>query len=350
MLIANALERTASELQRFVPARFAEDRKRVRRVHREVCRFRHPGLADQRPGQALWVMRVIEAESALDAQPFVVRRSVAAFHPDYAVVFDVVGELAAHAAIGADGRHGAIDRHEVGVMGGSERAGRAGLDALATGYTCRFAHWIAEIEDDLRMSATEGVADDVIDLLLAARADAACALYARIKVDRHGRMRNIGRRLRSRVEARLADAQHALPVRQLRIGPIDFGRHVGRQQLNDHPLRVQRPGAVACHLHRGDRTAAAGGSEYALAFDFDHAGAAIAVRPHTGLVAEAGDGNAGAVGHLDDRLVRQGGNVLAVEPERDALLLQCLRQWCIHGPVLSAGNRSTVMRAPAEST
>src|SRR5208282_1077721 len=127
----------------------------------------------------------------------------------------------AHAAVGADGRHGAIDGHEEGVMGGGKRTGRAGLDAFAAGDARRLAHRIAEVEDDPRMSTAECVADDVVNLFLAARADAACALYARIEVDRHGWMRKIGCRLRSRVEARLAHAEHALPVRQLRIGPID---------------------------------------------------------------------------------------------------------------------------------
>jgi len=52
---------------------------------------------------------------------------------------------------------------------------------------------------------------------------------------------------------------------------------------------------------------------------------------------------AGAVGRLDDRLVRERGNVLTVEAEGDPLLLQRLRQWCIHGVVLEHGALSVVM-------
>ena len=44
--------------------------------------LRHAGLADQRPRQALRVMRVVEAEAALDAQPVVIGRAVAALDAD----------------------------------------------------------------------------------------------------------------------------------------------------------------------------------------------------------------------------------------------------------------------------
>src|SRR5271157_4868819 len=100
--------------------------------------------------------------------------------------------------------------------------------------------------------------------------------------------------------------------------------------------------------------AAAGGwCQHALALYFHHAGAAIAVRPHAGLIAKARDGNAGAVGGLNDRLVRQRGNFFAVELEDDAFLLflrEGMRQRCIHGASLFPRGRATLIRAPAENT
>src|SRR5437867_13309199 len=107
------------------------------------------------------MMRVIEAEASLDAEPFVIGRSVAAVDPHDAVVLDVIRELTADAAVRANRRHLAIDRNEVCVVSGRESAGRAGLHALSTGDAGRFAHRVAEVENDLRMGAAERVPDDV---------------------------------------------------------------------------------------------------------------------------------------------------------------------------------------------
>ena len=63
MRIADALQRAAGERQRLLPCRFAEHRQRIGRVHDEIRRLRHAGLADQRLGEALPVMHVIEAVS-----------------------------------------------------------------------------------------------------------------------------------------------------------------------------------------------------------------------------------------------------------------------------------------------
>src|SRR5207253_8024880 len=117
--------------------------------HREVRRLVYPGFADQRLGQALRMMRVIEAEAPLDAEPFVVGRSIAALDSHDAVVLDVIGELAADAAVRTKRSHLAIDRDEVRVVSGRQSAGRAGLHALSAGHTGRLAHGIAQVENDL---------------------------------------------------------------------------------------------------------------------------------------------------------------------------------------------------------
>ena len=63
--------------------------------------FRHTLLADQGLGQPVGMVDIVEAETALDAEPVVVGGTVAAIDRDDAVVLDLVGQLAADAAIGA---------------------------------------------------------------------------------------------------------------------------------------------------------------------------------------------------------------------------------------------------------
>ena len=89
-LLADALQRTAGEIERLIPGRLAEHRQRIGGIHREVRRLVYPGFADQRLGQALRMMRVIEAEAPLDTEPFVVGRSIAALDPHDVVVGDVI--------------------------------------------------------------------------------------------------------------------------------------------------------------------------------------------------------------------------------------------------------------------
>ena len=104
--------------------------------------------------QALRVGDVVEAEAALDAEPVLVGRAVLAGDGDELVVLDLVGELAADAAIRAD----AVDL-AVGLAGEDvvlvdqrrrhQRAGRAGLHAFAAGDAGRGAHRVVEVEHDL---------------------------------------------------------------------------------------------------------------------------------------------------------------------------------------------------------
>jgi hypothetical protein len=59
----------------------------------------------------------------------------------------------------------------------------------------------------------------------------------------------VGERLRARREARLADAEQALPLRELRIGLVDALRHVGGEHLDDDLLRVHGARRDARHFH-----------------------------------------------------------------------------------------------------
>ena len=172
--------------------------QRIAGVEGVVDVLRYAVLADQRLGEPLRIVDVVEAETALDAETLVVRRAVLAADIEQLVVLDVVGELAADAAIGAHridlavGKAGA-DIVVVEQRRRHQRAGRAGLHAFPAGDAGRGAHGIVEIEHDLLAMAAAGHADDVVDLHFAAGADAEIALDAGVEIDRHGGVAAVGR-------------------------------------------------------------------------------------------------------------------------------------------------------------
>ena len=138
LLLADLQEALRRLVERLVPGRLAEMRPGIRRVDEFVRDFRHALLADHRLQDALRIVHVIEAEAALHAEPVLVRRTVLAVDVEQLVVLDIVGELAADAAIGANRIHllvGIFGADIVGVdeRGRHQRAGRAGLHAFAAG-------------------------------------------------------------------------------------------------------------------------------------------------------------------------------------------------------------------------
>ena len=191
VVVADAPQRAACQCQRLLPARLAEGFQRIGRIHRALGILGHALLADQRPREPLRVMDVVEAEAALHAQPVVIGRAVASFDAHDLVVLDVIRELAADAAIRAQRRYGAVGRREIRFLRRRERAGGTRLHAFAARDARRLAHRIVQVEHDLRVRAAQRETDDVVDLLLAARAHAARALDAGVEIDRHRRVRNI---------------------------------------------------------------------------------------------------------------------------------------------------------------
>ena len=99
--VADFLEAGGGAVERLFPGRLAEMRPRIRRIDELVRHLRHAVLADHRLQQALRIVHVVEAEAALHAKPVLVGRAVLAFDGDDLVVLDLVGELAADAAIRA---------------------------------------------------------------------------------------------------------------------------------------------------------------------------------------------------------------------------------------------------------
>ena len=179
--------------------------------------LRDPVLADQRLGQPVGVVGIVEAEASLDAEPVVVGRAILALDRDDMVVFDLVGQLAADAAIGANAVDFAVGRVGIDAVGidqgrRHQRAGRAGLHAFAAGDAGAAAHRIVEIEHDLFMMAARRHADHVVDLDLAAGAHAQIALDAGVELHRHRRMAAVGRRRGMQRKAAFFNAEPVGPL------------------------------------------------------------------------------------------------------------------------------------------
>ena len=104
----DAVEAAGGKVQRLLPGCLAEVGPGVRRVHLVLGVLGGVGQADQRLGEPVRVVDVVEAEAALDAEPVLVGRAVAALGIDDAVVLDLVGHLAADAAIRVQAVHLAV--------------------------------------------------------------------------------------------------------------------------------------------------------------------------------------------------------------------------------------------------
>ena len=315
--VANLAQPAACQIERLFPARFTEHARDVVRIHREVGRLGRVGPPDQRLGEALAMMDVVEPVASLDAEAALVGEAVAALDAQDLVVLDVIGELAADAAIRAHRVDGPVGHHFGDAACRGQRAGRTGLHAFAAGHTGALAHRIAQIEDDLRVMAAERVADDVVDLHFAAGAHAARALDAGIEVDGDGGMRHVGARRKARGEPRLADLERGGPLVELGVRAVGHRRHVGAQELEHQLLRVPGARTLGLDHHPGRGRAAARRRERAFAVDLHDARAAVAVGPHSVLVAKAGYRDAVAVGRLQNRFVGPRVDRAAVEQEID---------------------------------
>src|SRR3990172_3001799 len=117
-------------------------------------------------------MDIIESVASFDAQPAVVCRSIPPFHLEDAIVFDQIGELATHAAIGADGGDCLLWFDQTYLAGRHEGPGGAGLHAFPAAHAGAGAHRIVQIEDYRNVRATVGKTHDVVNLFFATGPDA----------------------------------------------------------------------------------------------------------------------------------------------------------------------------------
>ena len=339
---AQVEQTVGGDLDGLVPFGFAEMRPRIGRVDVEPFGGRVVA-ADQRLGQTVWMVDVVEPEAALDAEAVLVCRAVETVDELDLLVFDLERHLASHPAERADRGHLAVDVLAVAVLGVVEhggfhqRAGRAGLDAFAAGDAGRGAHRIVEIEDDLGVEATLRHADHVVDLDLAAGAHAEVAVDAGVEIDAHRDVAVVKQRDvigRAARKAAVGDALRVGHVPEMRGAIMGFGalRLVGDEHLHDHRAGLGRALALGLHHHAFGRLAHAGGREHPVAVDLDHAGAAIAVGAIAGrvLVAEMRDRRAFPFRHLPDRLVGARGDGPAVEAEGDGLRVEVEGDVLVH--------------------
>ncbi|OQC12950.1 MAG: hypothetical protein BWX79_01100 [Alphaproteobacteria bacterium ADurb.Bin100] len=183
--VAQGEELARREVQCLVPAGLAEDFAPVQVAVQVVGVLGHAGLADQWLRQARRVVRVIEAEAALDAEASVIGRAGAAVHRDDFFITHFVGDLAADAAEGANRVHRAVHLLRAAQRLGHQRTGGAGLHTLTASHAAAGTHGVGQVEHHLRVRAAKRQADDVVALRFAAGALTAVALDAGVEVDRH---------------------------------------------------------------------------------------------------------------------------------------------------------------------
>ena len=246
-------------------------------------------------------MDVVEAEAALDAQPVVIGRAVAPLGVEDLLVLDLIGDLAADAAIRAQRIDLAI-RH---TRRASAFASRSAPPASArrSGRPARIRRRRRRsIRPSGRRSRTRSsrraprYAMPITSLTCTSRQ----ARTHRSHWMQASRLTRIAGWLASacqrsrRGKAALGRRRSSRPSCQnFEVGIVRGGarRLVGDQQLHHHSLRLRprarSPSAPSCRRRR----ALAGGRQHALALDLHHAGAAIAVGPIAGLgrVAEMRD-------------------------------------------------------------
>ena len=330
----DALQAAGGALHRLFPGRLAEDGQRVDAAHVDVAGLRRIVAADQRLGQALRRHGVVEAEAALDAEPVLVGVAVATVDLDDPVVLDRDARLAADAAERAERVDDLVELLDDAGLAGlvhqrllEQRAGRAGLHALAAGDAGRQAHRVVHVEDGHHVAAALGHADHVVDLHFAAGAHAGAAGDAGVEVDGDGRVGDVELGVRVlagefRAETAVAGDSHRsgpVPEQRLVVRP-GFGRpHVAGQQFEHHLARLLGALGVGLDHHARRRLADAGGRQHALALDIHHAGAAIAVGAVAGQVdmAQMRDLRALALGDFPDGLAGLGRDRFSVEREFD---------------------------------
>src|SRR5262249_5037027 len=165
-------------------------------------------------------------------------------------------------------------------------------------------------------------ADHVVDLDLAAGADAQIALDAGVEIDRHGDVAAVGRRHRRRLALGEAAVLELLPLDDLpqlgvRIVRDLDGGLVGEPELGHHLARRLGAVGLGLDLHAGRRRADAARREHALALDLDHADAAVAVRAIAGLgrVAQMRQLDVEPARRAEDRLARADVDLAIVDEE-----------------------------------
>ena len=244
MRVPDVLQRAGRLLHGLVPGGLP---KGVHRVVQRAGVLGNPLLADERDGQAVFVVRVVVTVPALDAEPAVVDRAFPAGDADDPVVLDVIGDRATDAAIGTNRVHrpGGLRplRHQRFLGQGPGRTGRG---AFAARHARGRSHGQVEIESDLGEEPFPASADDVVRLEVGAGADAAVAQDAGAVVDVDHLGGNVAAvRPGPRREPRLRHAQALGQDFELAVAglAVSFARRrvIRHEELDEHPPGVFHP-------------------------------------------------------------------------------------------------------------
>jgi hypothetical protein len=358
VVVANRRQTLRHEIERLVPGRFAKRGHDLGVVDgtagpaasvvvaAHVARqrpLRVEGVAaNERHGQPLGVSGVVPAVAPLHAQALLVARALPPLreHDGVARAVHVVGERAAHTAVGTDGVDGLelvsrTQRRRDGFV--DEGSGGAHGGALAAGHAGALAHGGIEVEGDARPVALARPTQHLVVLQVVAGANAAIAEDAGLMVDGDHLGALVDRAMAAGGKCVARDVVAARQGQQLVVARLPGARFaparrlVRRQQLDERRavcLELRRGGA---HLHVRLALPHARRGEHPLAH-VHHAHATHADGKEPGIVAERGDLDAALAGGLPDRRTGLGLDGPAVDRE-------------LQGPSSASASRTTT-RSP----
>ena len=133
------VEACGGAFQRLVPCGFAEVRQDVSGI--DVQPFgRRVLAADERFGQSVWVINVVESEPSFYAETLFIGRAVCALNVFDLIIFDLKGELTTDAAVRTDGLDFTVIVGAVAALSGihdcgwHQRACRTSLHTFAASH------------------------------------------------------------------------------------------------------------------------------------------------------------------------------------------------------------------------
>ena len=215
----------------------------VGRIKIDVATLRRIFAANQRFRQSMGVFDIVNTEPTLDTKTVFIGRPIAALHRDNVIVPDLVGNLAAYTAVGADTRDfakrprysNALFVHPCCFH---QRAGRAGLNTLAARDTGAVPHWVIEVKNDFGLMPAPGHTDHIIDLHLTTGAYAQIAVDTGVQCHVHCGMARVRCRSGASRKSTCLDAQAVSPLPEAGVAVVrDFAPGlICKQQFHHHAL------------------------------------------------------------------------------------------------------------------
>ena len=211
----------------------------------------------------------------------------------------------------------------VGRVVGVQRARRAAVDALPAVDAHHVAERLVEVRADARLVAPADGLEHAHFLDVDARAHAAAAQHALVRVADDRVARLVDRVLRLGDVAEPEEVDPVLLGQRLQLAVVVALAAVAlavvrrEQQVDDVPARLAHLRRVGVDLDGGGHRVRARRLQGPLPLDLDHAHPADAGDAQVGVVAERGDPDAQLLGGIEDRRPERHLVVLAVDRDRD---------------------------------